>query len=140
VAVHVRAASPRGRERAFDVVTAMRPPTWRLMQGRRVLELRPPGLPTKGDAVRWLASQRPGAAVLYVGDDATDEDAFRALRRTDFPVLVDAGRACVERGGNADPTAARWSLRGPDDVRRLLQRLARERGQFGPRRGRVRRR
>jgi trehalose 6-phosphate phosphatase len=124
VAVHVRAASPAARTHAFDVVSAVRPPTWKLLEGRRVIELRPPGLPTKGDAVRWLASQRPDAAILYVGDDATDEDAFRALRRTDFPVLVDAGRARRERGRSAGATAARWSLHGPDDVRRVLERLA----------------
>jgi trehalose 6-phosphate phosphatase len=45
------------------------------------VELRPP-IPSvnKGAAVRHLATERGLRSVLYLGDDVTDIDAFRALR------------------------------------------------------------
>lgn len=54
------------------------------------IELRQPGR-DKGDVMReLLASTRPGAAVAYLGDDDTDEDAFRVLRGRGLGVLVAA--------------------------------------------------
>ncbi|HEY3118856.1 MAG TPA: trehalose-phosphatase [Chloroflexota bacterium] len=50
-----------------------------LLQGRMVMELRPPGH-GKGGCLTYLAEQRGLSGVVYVGDDQTDEDAFRALR------------------------------------------------------------
>lgn len=124
VAVHVRAASPAGRARVRNVVDSLRPAGWMLLGGRRVFELRPDALPTKADAVQWISAERPDAAVLYVGDDATDEDAFRALRRGDFPVAVDAGRARAERGTATTHTHARFVLADTDEVARLVAELA----------------
>jgi trehalose 6-phosphate phosphatase len=92
-----------------------------------VIEFRPARCPTKGDAVRWIARQRPGAAVLYVGDDATDEDAFSALGAGDFGVLVDAERARRERPGGGRRTHARHRLTGPAAVARLIDQLVRAR-------------
>ncbi len=123
VAVHVRAATPAGRTRARIVVSRLRPAGWRLLEGRRVFELLPAGLPSKGDALRWIAAERPAAAILYLGDDATDEDAFRALGRGDFPVMVDPARARAERPPGGGSTSARFVLRGRDAVRALLERL-----------------
>jgi trehalose-phosphatase len=52
--------------------------------GKKVLELRPPVAVNKGTAVLALAERvgglEPNASLLYAGDDATDEDAFVALR------------------------------------------------------------
>ncbi len=142
VAVHTRAASPAGRARVRNVVSALRPAGWTLLEGRRVVELRPEGLPTKADAVQWIAAQRPDAAVLYVGDDATDEDAFRALRRGDFAVAVDASGARAERGPAAGATHANFALGGTEAVRALLEELApavRGGSREGPRRPAARR-
>jgi trehalose 6-phosphate phosphatase len=124
VAVHSRAATPAGRARVRNVVSALRPAGWTLLEGRRVVELRPAGLPTKAEAVQWVAAQRPDAAVLFVGDDATDEDAFRVLRREDFAVAVDAAASRAERGGAAVTTHASSSLPGTDAVQDLVERLA----------------
>jgi trehalose 6-phosphate phosphatase len=126
VAVHTRAASPPGRARVRNVVSSLRPPDWSILEGRRVVELRPTGLPTKADAVSWIAAQRPAAPILYVGDDVTDEDAFRALRRGDFPVVVDAGRALQEQGPGVGLTHARFGLPNTDAVRELVEALADE--------------
>jgi trehalose-phosphatase len=50
-------------------------------EGRKVFEIRPRVGWDKGMAVRWIekASAKPGALSLYIGDDATDEDAFHAI-------------------------------------------------------------
>jgi trehalose 6-phosphate phosphatase len=48
--------------------------------GRKVLEVRPPVPVDKGQAVRTLCERFEPAAALYAGDDATDLDAFAALR------------------------------------------------------------
>jgi trehalose-phosphatase len=124
VAVHVRGVDAAGRARARTVVRQARPTGWQVLEGRRVLELRPRRLPTKADAVRWIAARRPGAAVLYVGDDTTDEDAFAVLGREHFPVRVESRRARAERGA-AVRTHARWRVAGHAGVARLIERLSR---------------
>jgi trehalose 6-phosphate phosphatase len=53
----------------------------RVTRGKRVVELRPPLDVDKGVAVAELVVARGLRGALYFGDDATDLDAFRALRR-----------------------------------------------------------
>jgi trehalose 6-phosphate phosphatase len=48
--------------------------------GREVLEVRPPVRVDKGTAVRTLLRDAGARTALYVGDDRTDADAWRALR------------------------------------------------------------
>jgi trehalose 6-phosphate phosphatase len=48
--------------------------------GRKVLEIRPPVALDKGIGVTTLLRDAPVQAAVYVGDDSTDLDAFRALR------------------------------------------------------------
>ncbi|MEW5945045.1 MAG: trehalose-phosphatase, partial [bacterium] len=58
---------------------------FRVTPGRKVFEIRPRGEADKGAAVVRLLEEWHGprwgdaALVFYIGDDATDEDAFRAL-------------------------------------------------------------
>jgi len=52
----------------------------RVTQGRMVVELRPALDIDKGSAVAAVIRERSLAAALYLGDDRTDLDAFRALR------------------------------------------------------------
>lgn len=96
-------------------------PALRVTRGKMVLEVRPAVDWDKGSAIRLLLEVvEAGAAtpvpVVYFGDDATDEDAFRALRGRGTGVLV------------ADPlpesTAASAWLRSPDEVVDLLASLA----------------
>ena len=52
------------------------------------LELRVPGR-DKGDAIRAILTEtNPEAAIAYLGDDQTDEDAFRALKGRGLTALV----------------------------------------------------
>ncbi len=94
-------------------------PDLRLTGGKKIHELRPGIDWDKGRAVRWLLERLDlaGADVvpLYLGDDVTDEDAFRALRDDGIGVLV---------GDRAHPTAAQYVLHDPAEVQRFLARLA----------------
>ncbi|MBJ7347802.1 MAG: trehalose-phosphatase [Thermoleophilaceae bacterium] len=96
--------------------------------GRKVLEVRPPVEFHKGAAVRQLALEVAATGTLYVGDDATDADAFAALRELRaggqlkhavcIGVLSDECPAAIREG--ADQTVA-----GPQDLVALLQSLLR---------------
>ncbi len=53
----------------------------RITSGKKVLEIRPRDIWNKGDAVKWISETiKPGRAVLYAGDDTTDEDAYEVLK------------------------------------------------------------
>src|SRR5690606_19723044 len=79
----------------------------------------------KGRAVLHLLERferdEPRILPLYVGDDLTDEDAFRALAGRGVTVAVRGG----EPGDDARrPTAADYAVDEVDEVRRLIQMLA----------------
>jgi trehalose-phosphatase len=88
-----------------------------LRGGKMVLEVRPAVDWHKGRAVRWLwerlAAGAPNPVAIYLGDDATDEDAFAAVP-DGVTVMV----------GPSRQTAARYRLDGPPDVTRFLAWLA----------------
>ncbi|MDC7684847.1 trehalose-phosphatase [Asticcacaulis sp. BYS171W] len=70
-----------------------------LQRGDRVAELRAPG-PDKGDALRAFMNEVPfeGRMPVFVGDDLTDEHAFRAaVELGGFGVLVGPERETLAR-------------------------------------------
>jgi trehalose 6-phosphate phosphatase len=82
VALHTRGVADE--EAAWDaaVAAAQQAATAHglvMLPGRRVVDLRPPGV-NKGTAVRSLIERLGLRAAFYAGDDRTDLDAFRALR------------------------------------------------------------
>jgi trehalose 6-phosphate phosphatase len=89
--------------------------------GKQVLEVRPPVDWDKGRAVLFLLEQmRPpaGAPVLYLGDDRTDEDAFRALCENG------SGEGVLVAEPPPEDSAATAFLRDPDEVGELFAALA----------------
>jgi trehalose 6-phosphate phosphatase len=94
----------------------------RLTAGKMVLEVRPRVEWDKGRAVLFLLDHLrppPAAPVLYLGDDATDEDAFRALAERGG-----AGEGIVVAESPPADTAARSWLRSPEEVAALFEALA----------------
>jgi len=76
------------------------------------IELRAEGR-NKGDVVRELTrSMAPDTVCAYLGDDDTDEDAFRAMPEHGAGILVRA---------ELRPTAARAWLRPPAELREFLE-------------------
>lgn len=117
LSVHFRRAPERHAEVAAAVHAALgRHPRLREHGGKHIVEIRPDLDWHKGRAVNWLHQQlAPEAFPIYIGDDVTDEDAFRALADYGLGVLVSAS----ER-----PTAAAERVRDCTAVRTLLEKLA----------------
>jgi len=94
----------------------------RITEGKEVVEVRPDVAWDKGRATRFLLDSLLGPAaagvpVLFIGDDRTDEDAFRAVRDGGAGILV-APRPPLT-------TAATAHVRDPGEVVALLRDLAR---------------
>lgn len=116
--------------------TVLNPLKVEVHDAKQVLEVKPRGARTKGDAVRILAAAAPSRAqvVVYVGDDLTDLDAFLAI---DELRAADAGPATageaplryvkVAIGGEEAPAAlvaaADVVLEGEQAVEPLLSAL-----------------
>ena len=83
---------------------------FRITSGKKVFEIRPHGMWNKGDAVRWIwkhfgESRTP----VYIGDDITDEDAFKVIKGRGI-------RISVGRSNEAD-----YYLETQEEVKKLLQ-------------------
>jgi trehalose 6-phosphate phosphatase len=133
VAFHWRGAPDEDAARAAVDAIAERAQAagLRTHWGRKVLEVRPPIRIDKGAGVTRLLNE-VGADIemaLYVGDDTTDLDAFRALT-----ALVDEGRLKLavrvgvrsEEGPSEIIGEADLAVDGPDGVRELLTVLSSE--------------
>lgn len=122
VAVHFRQAPAGTEQKLTNLVenVARKHPALKSSGGKKIFELRPNLEWDKGRAVLWLLEALDLAPErflpVYVGDDETDEDAFRILAEgTGLGVVVgDAHR----------PTFARLSLSDPDEVTAFLEKLA----------------
>lgn len=126
LSVHYRLADPavvpRLRAAVEETVAHL---GLRLTFGKEVLEVRPPVRVDKGTAVVQLGLKLGGlgdsGSLMFVGDDQTDEDAFRALRaRAGHSVTVR-----VLHDDVAAPTAAEFSAHDPIEVRAFLEWLVR---------------
>jgi alpha,alpha-trehalase len=122
IAVHYRNVLPEQAERVQETVHQMDRASQRLKTstGKKVIELRPALDWHKGKAVGWIleALQLDTAKVLpiFIGDDITDEDAFRYLAGTGMGILV---------GDHGEATSARYRLEDIDQVEQFLRGLLR---------------
>ena len=93
--VHYRLASEQSHERVKTIVqdTLRDSPTLKSMEGKRVLEVLPAIDWDKGKAVLWLLEKLKtngsnGYFPIFIGDDLTDEMAFKAVREKGIGILV----------------------------------------------------
>ena len=124
VAVHYR-GTPAGRvgeveDRVREVADGS--PSLRMTRGKEIVELRPAVDWDKGRALRWLWQvlelDRSSHHPFYLGDDLTDEDAFRVLSGE----LT--GTGIVVRGeDDRRETRARYALADPAAVRTFVERI-----------------
>lgn len=121
IAIHYRLVDP---DRVPDVEKAVETllahsEGLRRTEGKKVFELRPDIDWDKGKAVLWLLNAlglaQQDVLPLYIGDDVTDEDAFRALKGRGLSVFV---------GDATKATLADFRLADPDQVGRFLGDLA----------------
>jgi trehalose 6-phosphate phosphatase len=127
VAFHWRGAPDEAAALAAveEIETAAEAIGFDTRRGRKVLEVQPPVPISKGRGIHWLLAADPPEHGVYVGDDATDLDAFAGLR----DVLGD-GAVCI--GVRSDETppeledAADAMVDGPPGVRLVLEELLRQ--------------
>jgi trehalose-phosphatase len=122
VAIHFRLADPADLPRIEEAVDAVRAERQdlRKITGKKIFELRPDLDWDKGHALLWLldtlhAEAGDSVVPLYLGDDLTDEDAFRAIADQGIGILV---------AEEPRETAAAYALRDTEEVRGFLERLA----------------
>ncbi len=85
----------------------------RISQGKMVLEVRPGVEWDKGKAVLELLGRKKGLT-LYLGDDVTDMDAFRAIKGKGISIFVGSPRSDIR---------ADYFLKNPKEVELFLKRL-----------------
>ncbi len=87
---------------------------WKIAQGKMVFEIRPQVDFHKGKAVRELLKGSSGNLLpIYIGDDQTDEDAFREVKGRGITVFVGPGWLTSE---------AEYYLKDPSEVQEFLHR------------------
>ena len=82
-----------------------------VLEGNKVVEIKNAGV-NKGKATSHWVMKKQWDFVLGIGDDATDEDIFTALPEDGVSIKV-----------GADRTAARYSLSGVSEVRKMFRSL-----------------
>jgi trehalose 6-phosphate phosphatase len=128
VAFHWRGAPDEAAARAaIDAVAGRAEQAGlRTHWGRKVLEVRPPVRMDKGAGIVGFLQDADLDAALYVGDDATDVDAFRGLGELLAEGrLKHALRVCVrsDEGPSELESEADLVVDGTDGVRALLEAL-----------------
>jgi trehalose 6-phosphate phosphatase len=113
IVVHVRGADPDVGERVLDAVRTgpARLPGVESTEGKAVLEMAVLQV-SKGLAIDTLRGRLGADAVLFVGDDVTDETAFARLGPGDVGIKVGEGE-----------TAAGYRVDTPEDVTEVLEKL-----------------
>jgi trehalose 6-phosphate phosphatase len=86
-----------------------------LTTGDKVYDIRPRVYWHKGSAVHWIRERlgKQDALTVFLGDDATDEDAFAGLPD-----------GITIKVGEASETAAVYYVHGPEEAKRFLEWLA----------------
>jgi len=85
-----------------------------VIKGKKVLELVPDVSWDKGKAVLWILQRLKDKYLpVYVGDDHTDETAFKSLRKKGITIRV----------GKSKSTFAEYYLKGNWEISRLLKKI-----------------
>ena len=120
IAIHYRQVKEEKTASVKEMVeeVAGRHSDLRQSGGKKIFELQPKIDWHKGKALLWLLKELeldgPDVVPLYLGDDVTDEDAFKTLRQRGIGIVVmDEPR----------PTEAHYRLKDPDEVEEFLTRL-----------------
>ena len=85
-----------------------------VVKGKKVLELVPNVSWDKGSAALWILKElKVKCLTIYIGDDQTDENAFKALHKKGINIRV----------GKSKKTLADYYLKGYWEISRLLKQM-----------------
>ncbi|ADQ15681.1 trehalose-phosphatase [Halanaerobium hydrogeniformans] len=110
------------KEISDEINKKLQSTNYQLLVGRKIVELRPQGW-NKGKAVNFIAKKMVEQFSLnnylkiYIGDDRTDEDAFK---------VIEAGISIYVQNEDDLNTEAEYYLKDPHDTAKLLELLAGE--------------
>lgn len=130
VSLHYRHAQDRAEahQRVLQAIDALpNRDRFRIIEGKMVVNLLPAAGSSKGTAIAALVRERRLSGALFMGDDVTDLDAFRAIRelRRDGSFL---GINVAVLGAEPDPGVHReadYALQDVNEVSRFLAWLVR---------------
>jgi len=97
-------------------------PGFKKGEGKKIVEVKPDINWHKGKALLWILEKLCMTDInefvpVYIGDDITDEDAFRTIEDFGIGILV---------GSHGQPTAAKYKLEDVDQVKTILEVLAKK--------------
>ncbi|HSB53897.1 MAG TPA: trehalose-phosphatase [Gemmatimonadales bacterium] len=114
LAIHLRLPKNEHGRTARRIARMLRKEGLRVLFGHRILDAQLPGV-DKGRAVmKWLRRHPRPDAVLYAGDDTTDEDAILALAGQAFTVAVGPRPRVATYRTSSTRTFAAWLSRLAD--------------------------
>lgn len=122
IAIHYRNVHESQIEQVKSAVNAVASehPKLRKSGGKKIIELQPDIDWNKGRAIMWLLQtldlDQPDVLPIYIGDDVTDEDAFRALNQRGNGIGLGVGEM-------PESTASDYHLNDVNDVRDFLESL-----------------
>lgn len=118
ISIHTRQASKRDEALAIKISKSiLKAKPIAVTLGKKVLEVRPRAKWNKGEAVKFLLKRiKKKGFPIYIGDDKTDEDAFRVLKTKGLTIRV----------GEKRKSAAQHTIRSVHHMPQLLKVLADE--------------
>lgn len=126
LSIHYRMADKKDVLKLKDIFDEVAGPYARagkikVTSGKKVFEIRPPVMWDKGRAALWLLARQQVVSgedkvlPVYIGDDVTDEDAFRLLRKKGLTVFI----------GSDEHSSAEYYLKGTSEVLDFLRAICR---------------
>ena len=114
LSVHWRLTSKKDLPKLFALIreTIRANSRLKLTKGKKVWEIRPNVDWHKGKAVEWILSRLPtfySLLPVYIGDDATDEDAFKTLKNS---ITVKVGKSKKSK--------AKYYIKNQSEIKKLL--------------------
>ena len=103
-------------EKALERVTAgcRKKEPLSIIKGKKVLELCPDAAWNKGRAALWILKRLKGGYLpVYIGDDQTDETAFKVFRKDGVTIRV----------GRSKRTSARYCVKGRLEILMFLDQM-----------------
>jgi trehalose-phosphatase len=111
--VHFRMVNANEISKMFDIfwpIADSYKGLFKITSGKKVFEIRPHGIWNKGDSVKWIWKNFGKKKIpLYIGDDKTDEDAFKVIKGRGIGVSIG-------RSSEAD-----YYLKTQEEVKKFLR-------------------
>jgi len=122
ISVHYRLVDKKDVQRFLSIFNEITDPyivrgKIKINSGKKVYEIKPPVMWDKGKIVLWLLGRQQFLLgenkifPIYIGDDVTDEDAFKVLKKKGLTIFV----------GEQASSKAQYYLKTTDEVAEFLK-------------------